>query len=82
MALASLQQWMDFTTSLVSSVAWPAVVLIVVVTLKEELRKLIPDIRRFAAGPLEVEFGRTLGEVRQNLKSVATYTPRDSTRDD
>lgn len=53
----------DQAISLVNTLAWPLVVLAVVFSLRKEIRKLIPSIKKLKTGPFEVEFDRQLSEL-------------------
>ncbi len=58
---------MTFVSKLVETLAWPAVVLIVVSLLRKELGALFAILKKVKAGPVEAEFEREINE----LKSVA-----------
>jgi hypothetical protein len=59
-----LMDWFQFTASVISSLAWPAVVLAVVILLRRPLAGLLPLLRRFKYKDLEVEFDREVRELR------------------
>lgn len=62
--------WMAFVASLVGSLAWPIAATVIVLVFRKELKKLIPDIRHFKAGPLAADFGRALEEVEEQVEDV------------
>lgn len=65
---------LQFIASLVGSLAWPVVVLVVLVIFRKQVRQLASrPMRRLRAGPLEVEFDRLLSEVE-----VSVTTPSDA----
>lgn len=56
---------MDLVAKLAASLAWPVVVLVVLITLRAQLAGLLGDgLRRLKAGPVEVEWQEQIGEVR------------------
>lgn len=59
--------WLTFVSKLIETLAWPAVVLVVVALLRKEVRALLAILKKVKAGPVEAEFEREINE----LKSVA-----------
>ena len=48
--------WITFTSKAIEALAWPTVALILGLVFRRKLLELIPNIRKFKAGPLEAEF--------------------------
>lgn len=61
-----------FVASLVQSLAWPAAVVLIVLAFRQSLAKLIPGLHRLKYKDVELEFGRQLQEVRQELGPTPT----------
>ena len=59
---------LTFTTKLVEFAAWPIAALVVALCLRKELQALIPLIKKFKAGPVEVE----LEEIKRELEATKT----------
>ena len=53
--------------SLVQSLAWPAAIVLIVFMFRQSLAKLIPGLQRLKYKDIELEFGRQLEEVKQEL---------------
>jgi len=59
---------LEFIARLVDSLAWPGAVVIVVIALREQIRRLLGDqVSRVKAGPIEVEWDRTLAEAKERV---------------
>ena len=63
--------WITFTSKAIDALAWPAVALVLGLVFRRKLLDLIPNIRKFKAGPLEAEFELA---ARQVLASAAQAT--------
>ena len=59
--------WLSFVASIVGSLAWPAAVLLLVLVLRRPIGALLPLLQRLKYKELEVEFGRRVEEVREEL---------------
>jgi hypothetical protein len=60
--------WLAFIASLIGSLVWPALVLVLVVLFRDELRPLLArPIHRAKAGPVEVEWEERVEEARVEL---------------
>ena len=57
-----------FISSLVSSLAWPAAIVILVLVFRAPLQKLLEGLTRLRYGDLEIDFGREV----QNIKDQVT----------
>lgn len=49
---------LGFIASVIDSLAWPAVVVILVLALQAPLDKLLPELKRFRYGKVEIDLGR------------------------
>lgn len=72
--------WLEFIASLVSSLAWPAVIIVLVILLKEPISKLLTSrpMKRIKAGPggLEIEYvDQALADARQELDAAKAEKP-------
>ena len=52
---------LTFIAKLVEFLAWPTAAVIVVVLLRDELRRLLSLVKKLKAGPVEAEFEREVG---------------------
>ena len=57
--------WMTFVSKLVESLAWPVAAVGLVALLHDDIRKLLPFIKKFKAGPLEAEFEREVKALKE-----------------
>jgi hypothetical protein len=69
--VAMEDKWLDFASLVIGDLAWPVVVLIIVIILREHLRSLLEDLRslRASAGgaKIEADFERTLEDAKKRL---------------
>jgi hypothetical protein len=75
--------WLEFISSMTGALAWPLIIVIVLLSFRKAITKLLPDLRRLKAGPtgLEMEWERKLEEVRQELKAseaIESLSPEDA----
>jgi hypothetical protein len=74
--------WLAFIASLIGSLAWPALVLVLVLLFRHELRPLLArPIHRAKAGPVEVEWEERVEEARVELArspEAAEQPPTDA----
>ncbi|MGY1447448.1 hypothetical protein ACW582_09695 [Pseudomonas chlororaphis] len=61
--------WLTFFASIIGSLVWPIVTVILLLVFKDELTKVVPFIKKLKAGPVEAEFDR---EVKQLKELVAS----------
>lgn len=64
---------LQFIASVVGSLAWPSVVLAIVLVLRKPLRDLLPLLQRLKYKDLELEFGKRIQEL--NAEVVAELPP-------
>ncbi|MBW3587898.1 MAG: hypothetical protein KY429_00570 [Actinobacteria bacterium] len=60
--------WLEFIASLVESLAWPIVVVLILILFRNPVTDLIPLVRRIKYKDLELEFERTLAEATQKAQ--------------
>jgi hypothetical protein len=72
--------WRDFVVEIVSAVAWPLCVVIVVLIFRVQIRALLGrQLRRLKAGPIEAEWDREIQETRAAVVAQeAVLEPGDS----
>jgi hypothetical protein len=61
--------WLTFIGQVLDTAAWPITVLAILVLLRTPLSGLIPLLQRFKYKDLELEFGRQLQAVRQEIQA-------------
>ena len=59
---------LTFLTKLLEFGAWPAAVIGIILVLRKELQALLPSIKKFKAGPVEVELERVVKELEATKK--------------
>jgi hypothetical protein len=62
--------WMTFTVELVKALAWPAVVLYVLINYRDKLAALLPNLKKLEAGPLKAEFGAEAAKVLEEAETI------------
>lgn len=62
--------WLTFFSNAVASLAWPTVLLVIVVVLRRELGNLVGTLRRLKWKDLEAEFGQELKELEAAAKRL------------
>lgn len=73
--------WITFASKALESLAWPTASVVLVVLLRDEIRKLVPFLKKLKAGPLEAEFEREVKELKASIAhdsspdSKQTYDP-------
>lgn len=64
-----------FIASLVSSLTWPAAVLVIVFLLRKPLRGLIPLLRRLKYGDLELDFEQRIEDLQEEVAEELAPAP-------
>jgi len=70
--------WLTFVARIIEALAWPLVVLVLLIALRGEFKSLVPLLRKLKAGPLEAEFEKAVQEVSKEADidvAAATYVP-------
>lgn len=62
--------WLEFFSSIVGSIAWPAVVVAGLLILKNPIEQAIPRLHRLKYKELEAEFDRELDKIEQEAKEA------------
>jgi uncharacterized protein YutE (UPF0331/DUF86 family) len=62
--------WLQFLSSILASLAWPAAVVICVLLLRRELIQVMRRLRRIKYGDAEAEFGERLEEVEEDIAQL------------
>lgn len=70
---------LQFISSLVNSLAWPAITVIVLFKFKKEIIKLIPAIQRLKVGALEADFVKELSKVAEAVEQAVSTLPDATT---
>jgi len=62
--------WMQFTSSIIGSIAWPLAAVVLALTFRASIRKLLlGPVKRVKAGPVEMEYwDRATSSARQELR--------------
>lgn len=62
---------LTFLSKLLEFGAWPAAAIAIILVLRKELQSLLPNIKKFKAGPVEVELERVVKELEETKKVAA-----------
>ena len=62
---------LTFLTKLLEYGAWPAAAFAIILLLRQEIKTLLPMIKKFKAGPVEVELERVAKELEETKKVAA-----------
>ena len=65
--------WITFASKAIDSLAWPIVALSLGLIFRRKLLDLIPNIRKFKAGPLEAEFEREAKQVLASAEQAGSH---------
>lgn len=68
--------WMQFVSSLVSSLAWPSVTVFILLTFKNQISKLIPLLQKLKIGALEADFSEELMEIKAETAGIVSASHR------
>ncbi|MEG0471294.1 MAG: hypothetical protein RR588_03070 [Solibacillus sp.] len=71
----------ELITSLVDSLAWPLVILIIVIILKSPINKLFSNLSKLRYNELEMEFSKSLEAVEENLNDNFSPTTERIVKD-
>jgi len=59
--------WLEFIASTVESIAWPVVILVLIVLLRKPFAELVPFLERLKYKDFEIEFAERVQEIRSQL---------------
>ena len=62
--------WLQFLVSVLGLFAWPATVVVVVVLMRTQLRRVLLTLTRLRYKDLELDFGRELKEVEKKAREI------------
>jgi hypothetical protein len=69
--------WLDLIASVVSSLAWPVVVVVTLLVLKEPIERAIPRLHKLKYKELEAEFDRELVRIEKEAKEAGFENIQD-----
>ncbi|TAK83148.1 MAG: hypothetical protein EPO20_18920 [Betaproteobacteria bacterium] len=58
--------WLTFASKFIESLVWPLAAIILVALLRDDIRRLVPFIKKLKAGPVEAEFERDVKELKES----------------
>ncbi|MDU0742736.1 hypothetical protein ACM74J_14690 [Pseudomonas aeruginosa] len=67
--------WMQFLAAVISSVAWPAAVVVILTMLRKPIGDLLPLIEKFKYKDIEVNLRKQLEAARDQVESVVADEP-------
>lgn len=67
--------WFTFVEKLIGHLAWPVGAVVAVALLRNEIKQLLPFVKRLKAGPVEAEFEREVKELRATTESQEQLIP-------
>lgn len=62
--------WLQFISSIVNALAWPAAFIILVFLLRNPVKELVPLLQKMKYKDFEMEFGKKLSEAREDITLV------------
>lgn len=62
--------WLTFISKLIESLAWPSVLIVVLLIIRKELPAIAKSLRRFKYKDVELEFGESAKAVANETKAV------------
>lgn len=62
---------LTFLTKLLEHAAWPAAAIVIVLALRKEIQSLLATVKKFKAGPVEVELEQVVKELEATKKVAA-----------
>ena len=66
---------LTFISKLVDSLAWPVASTVLVFMLKDEIKRLLPFVKKLKAGPVEAEFEREVKELKATAEAQPEILP-------
>ena len=71
---------LTFISKIIDSIAWPIVVLILGLVLRERISNLLPFLRKIKAGPVEAEFDAEVRKVIEGSKEIIAKSSTTSSK--
>ncbi|MDM0008077.1 hypothetical protein QTI51_23685 [Variovorax sp. J22G73] len=62
--------WLTFIVEIFKALAWPAVVLYVIIHYRDKFAALLPNLQKLEAGPLKAEFGAEAAKVLEEAETI------------
>lgn len=59
---------LEFISSIVNTLAWPIIILIIILTLKKPISQLLLSLSKFKYNNLEMDFGKELSKLEKTLE--------------
>ena len=66
----------NFIASVIDSLAWPVAVVILVLSLRLPLGKLLPELRRLRYGKFEMDFGQQVRNLEATARTAGIHLPK------
>ena len=66
---------LTFIAKLVEFAAWPVATVVLVLMLRDEIKKLLPSVKKLKAGPVEAEFEREVKELKATTEARPQLLP-------
>jgi hypothetical protein len=67
--------WLDFISSIINSIAWPAAFIVIVLRLRDPLQALLLDIKKFRYGEMELDFGKEVRRLEDQARTAGLKIP-------
>lgn len=64
----TLKVWLDFSASVIGSLAWPVALVFSLLLLKKPIRELMPLLKKLKLKDVELEFAERLKEIKQEAE--------------
>jgi hypothetical protein len=69
-----LVNWLEFVANVIDALAWPAAIVFVLLMMRDQLRRLVPRLRKAAVPGAELEFAEAV-ENAETAADVAELLP-------
>lgn len=69
---------LSFFASLIDSIAWPGALIVIVLSLRKALEKLLTQLTRFRYGDIELDFGREVRKLEDSAKTLGLKPSKKS----
>ena len=67
---------LEFISSLIDSIAWPAAIIVLVLVLRSPLRKVLQELSGFRFGDFEIDFGPGMKRIGDQAKRIGIEPPK------
>ena len=71
---------LNFIASIVNSIVWPAIILVIILILRKSISQAILGISKFQYKDLKIDFGKELAEVKSASNLVDVPSDKDNER--